>query len=226
MTPSDAPVSAARSPRRARLLLVAACAAGLSGLALLGGGTSPLLEATTPVANVTPVFVQAPVAVPPRVISLHATRTRVLPAKKKAPVLSPSASARLRWVRPSSAGIVSPYGPRWGRMHKGIDFGAGYGAPIRAAGDGVVIGAGYLSEESGYGKITVIRHANGFYSAYAHQSRMLVHAGSRVRAGELIGYVGSTGHSTGPHLHFEVRRAPHGGQVNPVPWLRKHGIRV
>jgi murein DD-endopeptidase MepM/ murein hydrolase activator NlpD len=115
---------------------------------------------------------------------------------------------------------------RWGRMHKGIDFGAGSGAPIRAIGDGVVIGAGYQGEESGYGQITLIRHSNGMVSAYAHQSGMLVHAGERVSAGELIGYVGSTGHVTGPHLHFEIRTEAHGGQVNPRSWLAQHGVFV
>jgi murein DD-endopeptidase MepM/ murein hydrolase activator NlpD len=127
-----------------------------------------------------------------------------------------------RWVRPSGAGVVSGYGMRWGRMHKGIDFGAHYGSPIRAIGDGVVVGAGYLGDEGGYGQITIIRHPGGLYSAYAHQSRMAVHAGEHVKAGEVIGYVGSTGHSTGPHLHFEIRHSAHGGQINPLKWLRAH----
>ncbi len=221
-----------RSPRRVRVLLLSSCAAGLSGLALLGG--SPAAAPATVTAQGTsssllsePVL-HAPVAVPPRVVALRATRSRALPAKKPAVkhVVHKQVVTRARWYRPSAAGIVSPYGMRDGRLHKGVDFGANYGAPIRAIGDGVVVGTGYQSGESGYGQITIIRHANGFYSAYAHQSSMVVHAGERVAAGELIGYVGSTGHSTGPHLHFEMRTEAHGGQVNPLPWLRSHGVDV
>jgi murein DD-endopeptidase MepM/ murein hydrolase activator NlpD len=151
------------------------------------------------------------------VLAHRASRSRtVVPAKKRVAA----------WVRPSSAGIVSPFGMRWGRLHKGVDFGAHYGAPIYAIGDGVVVGTGYQSGESGYGQITIIRHRNGYYSAYAHQSSYLVHVGEHVTAGEVIGHVGSTGNVTGPHLHFEIRTVEHGGQVNPVPWLRAHGVRV
>jgi murein DD-endopeptidase MepM/ murein hydrolase activator NlpD len=220
-----------RSPRRARILLLSSCAAGLSGLALLGGTAAPAPVADAAVASSIepsePVL-HAPVAAAPRVVALHATRSRLLPAKQPAArhVAHKKAVQVARWYRPSSAGIVSPYGMRWGRMHKGIDFGASYGAPIRAIGDGVVVGTGYQSGESGYGQITIIRHANGFYSAYAHQSSMVVHDGDQVTAGEVIGYVGSTGESTGAHLHFEIRTEAHGGQISPEPWLRAHGVDV
>jgi murein DD-endopeptidase MepM/ murein hydrolase activator NlpD len=130
------------------------------------------------------------------------------------------------WMAPNPGGVVSPYGMRWGKLHKGLDFGAGYGSPIVAAGQGVVVGSGYLSGESGYGMITIIQHSNGYYTAYAHQSRAFVSAGQHVKAGELIGLVGSTGHSTGPHLHFEVRTEEHGGQLDPRPWLRARGVDV
>jgi murein DD-endopeptidase MepM/ murein hydrolase activator NlpD len=113
---------------------------------------------------------------------------------------------------------------RWGRMHEGIDFGAHTGAPIHAVGDGVVIGAGYLPQEGGYGQIVLIRHKGGVVTAYAHMSKVLTHAGERVHAGDLIGRVGSTGHVTGPHLHFEVRLG--GTHVDPRRWLRRHGVYV
>lgn len=111
-------------------------------------------------------------------------------------------------------------------MHKGIDFAASYGDRLHAIGDGVVVGAGYHSEEGGYGQMTLIRHTDGIVSADAHQSRMVVHVGDHVRAGQLIGYVGATGHVTGPHLHFEIGTETHGGQVDPRAWFAAHGIHV
>jgi murein DD-endopeptidase MepM/ murein hydrolase activator NlpD len=89
-------------------------------------------------------------------------------------------------------------------MHTGVDWAAPYGTPIVSAGDGVVVSAGWVS---GYGYLTRIRHANGYESAYAHQTRFApnIEAGTVVHQGQVIGYVGSTGLSTGPHLHYEVR---------------------
>lgn len=95
-------------------------------------------------------------------------------------------------------------------MHKGIDFGAAAGTPIQAAGSGTVMIAGM---NKGYGNYVKLRHANGYATAYAHMSRMAVKPGQTVRQGQVIGYVGSTGLSTGPHLHYEVHINDH--QVNP-----------
>jgi murein DD-endopeptidase MepM/ murein hydrolase activator NlpD len=227
-----------RSPRAVRTLLLTTCAAGLTGLSLVGGVAStqatstPAPDSVLRAANVQP----SPILLEQRILAQRADRSRPVavtkvaaPVAKKVAVKKAAVKKRVvtrSWVRPSGAGIVSGYGPRWGSFHKGIDFGAQYGASIRAIGDGVVVGTGYQSGESGYGQITIIRHSNGFYSAYAHQSSMVVHEGDHVTAGEVIGYVGSTGHSTGPHLHFEIRTEPHGGQVNPATWLRAHGVSV
>jgi murein DD-endopeptidase MepM/ murein hydrolase activator NlpD len=124
---------------------------------------------------------------------------------------SPSA-AGFTW--PTSGQITSGFGPRWGRMHQGIDVAAPTGRPITAAKSGKVILAGW---SGGYGNLVVIDHGGGLSTAYAHQSRIAVKVGDPVTQGALIGFIGSTGHSTGPHLHFEVR--VNGAARDPLPYL-------
>ena len=125
---------------------------------------------------------------------------------------SPPSSSGLIW--PVAGPITSPYGMRWGSLHPGIDIGAGTGTPIRAAAGGRVIVSGY---SGGYGNLTVIDHGNGIATAYAHQSSLAAAAGQEVGQGQVVGYVGSTGFSTGPHLHFEVR--VNGTPVDPLGYL-------
>ena len=133
--------------------------------------------------------------------------------------LSGSRSPRgpVRFLRPVDAAIGDRFGaPRpGGRRHTGIDMLAGYGTPVGAGGRGVVTYAEYNS--GGYGNLVIVKHRLGFESWYAHLSRISVSPGDRVVGGSRLGYVGSTGNSTGPHLHFEVRR--YGTPVNPVPYL-------
>jgi peptidoglycan hydrolase-like protein with peptidoglycan-binding domain len=133
--------------------------------------------------------------------------------------LSGSGSPRgpVRFFRPVDAPISDRFGaPRpGGRRHTGIDLAAGYGTPVGAGGVGVVTYAEYNS--GGYGRLVIVKHRLGFESWYAHLSRISVSPGDRVSGGSRIGYVGSTGNSTGPHLHFEVRR--YGTPINPVPYL-------
>lgn len=122
------------------------------------------------------------------------------------------------WVWPSNGRITSPYGnrthPIYGtqRMHTGVDIGGGWGQEIVAANTGKVIAA-YCSA-GGYGCRIVIDHGGGMATLYAHQSSFAVAEGTVVNAGQVIGYVGSTGASTGPHLHFEIRR--HGVPEDPM----------
>jgi murein DD-endopeptidase MepM/ murein hydrolase activator NlpD len=99
-------------------------------------------------------------------------------------------------------------------LHEGIDIGAPYGSAVHAAASGTVI---YCGWESGYGNLTVIDHGNGLATAYGHQSSIEVSCGLHVNQGQEIGRVGSTGHSTGPHLHFEVR--VNGTAVDPMGYL-------
>lgn len=109
-------------------------------------------------------------------------------------------AAGLIW--PVRGPVTSGFGYRWGRMHAGIDIGAGTGVPIRAAKGGTVTYSGTMS---GYGNVVIISHGGGFTTLYAHQSRIASSDGQDVSQGQVIGYVGSTGRSTGPHLHFETR---------------------
>lgn len=120
--------------------------------------------------------------------------------------------AGLIW--PVRGPVTSGYGSRWGRMHEGIDIGAGTGTPIRAAKAGSVVFAGVMN---GYGNVIIVDHGGGFSTLYAHQSRLGASRGDDVSQGEVIGYVGSTGHSTGPHLHFETR--VNGSPRNPRDYL-------
>jgi murein DD-endopeptidase MepM/ murein hydrolase activator NlpD len=101
------------------------------------------------------------------------------------------------------------------KPHRGIDFGAGMGTPVVAADTGVVLFSGWYD---GYGKVVMIDHGADLVTMYCHLSSYAVSPGSRVNRGETLGGVGSTGFSTGPHLHFEVRR--NGTPVNPLGFLR------
>lgn len=119
--------------------------------------------------------------------------------------------------RPVNGGVSSGFGMRrhpilgYKRMHSGLDFKAGYGAPIFAASNGVIA---YAGRKGGYGNFVQVNHGSGIATGYAHMSRIAARAGQRVRQGQIIGYVGSTGLSTGPHLHYELYR--NGRAVNPM----------
>ena len=124
---------------------------------------------------------------------------------------TPSSSG-LVW--PVNGTVVSGFGWRWGRMHEGIDISASSGTPIWAAAAGTVIHAGWLG---GYGNLVVVDHGDGLATAYAHASAILVGVGQLVSQGETVSLVGSTGNSSGPHLHFEVR--VNGVAVDPLLYL-------
>ncbi|TML43211.1 MAG: hypothetical protein E6G19_12795 [Actinobacteria bacterium] len=127
------------------------------------------------------------------------------------PSTSPSSSG---FIWPVNGPVTSPFGVRWGRMHTGIDIGVRYGTPIHAAASGNVIYAGWMD---GYGNLVFIDHGSGLSTGYAHQSSIAVSNGQTVTQGQVIGYVGCTGHCFGPHLHFEVR--VNGAPVDPLGYL-------
>jgi murein DD-endopeptidase MepM/ murein hydrolase activator NlpD len=124
---------------------------------------------------------------------------------------TPSSSG---FIWPVNGPVVSPFGMRWGRLHAGIDIAAPSGTPIHAAASGRVVLAGWTG---GYGNYTCIDHGGGIATCYAHQSSIAVGSGQSVSQGQVIGYVGCTGHCFGPHLHFEVR--VNGTPVDPLGYL-------
>ncbi len=120
------------------------------------------------------------------------------------------------YIWPAKGVMTSGYGWRWGRLHKGIDIAAPIGTPIMAAGAGEVVSAGWNS--GGFGKLVKLKHPDGSLSLYAHNNRILVRKGQKVKQGQQIAEMGSTGFSTGPHLHFEIH-PPGKGAANPMAFL-------
>ncbi len=127
---------------------------------------------------------------------------------------TPATRSSSGYIWPVNGPVTSPFGMRWGRMHTGIDIGVPYGTPIHAAASGRVIYAGWMS---GYGNLVFLDHGGGVSTGYAHQSQLAVSLGQSVSQGQVIGYVGCTGHCFGPHLHFEVRI--NGNPVDPLGYL-------
>jgi murein DD-endopeptidase MepM/ murein hydrolase activator NlpD len=135
---------------------------------------------------------------------------RIQAAQGSYPATTPASG--LIW--PVNGPVTSGFGVRWGRMHTGIDIAVPAGTPVRASAAGVVVYAGWMS---GYGNLVAIDHGGGLATAYAHNSSLLVTVGQHVSQGDVISLSGSTGHSTGPHVHFEVR--VNGVPVDPLGYL-------
>ena len=128
---------------------------------------------------------------------------------------------KMAWPAPGYTRITSPYGYRihpilkTKKLHTGIDIGIPSGKSVVAAGDGTVIHSDWLG---GYGKVIMVHHGGGIVTLYAHNSSLVVKDGDKVKRGDTISKAGSTGMSTGPHLHFEVRK--NGEYVDPIPWVK------
>lgn len=119
------------------------------------------------------------------------------------------------FIKPTTGIITSPYGPRGSGFHSGIDIASSYGTSIKAADGGKVTFAGY---KGAYGYLVIINHGNGYETYYAHCSKLYVKSGQSVARGQLISAMGSTGNSTGNHLHFEIRK--YGNTRNPATYVR------
>jgi murein DD-endopeptidase MepM/ murein hydrolase activator NlpD len=145
-------------------------------------------------------------------VTIRSLRSRTSGSSGEAPALT----GPVRFLRPVPGPIGDPFGaPRNGYTHTGVDFPEPEGTSIAAAGVGTVIYAAYNG--GGYGNLVVIQHRLGYTSWYGHMSRITASVGEDVAGGTRIGYVGSTGDATGPHLHFEVRH--YDTPINPVPLL-------
>jgi murein DD-endopeptidase MepM/ murein hydrolase activator NlpD len=143
-----------------------------------------------------------------------------LPGLGREDAYLPGSQAMTGYIWPAKGEFTSPYGPRWGRMHRGIDVAAPTGTPVVASAPGVISEVGW--DGYGYGNYVEITHPDGAVTLYGHNDRVLVREGQVVAQGEQISEMGSTGRSTGPHLHFEIH--PTGrGAVNPMAYLDRQG---
>ncbi|MFF1408408.1 peptidoglycan DD-metalloendopeptidase family protein [Streptomyces sp. NPDC058289] len=146
----------------------------------------------------------------------------------KAPAKQQGGSTSTGFVAPVGGGTSTAYktaGSMWSSgYHTGVDFAASSGTTVKAVGAGTVVSAGWSGS---YGNEVVIRHADGKYSQYAHLSQLSVSSGQSVTGGQSIGLSGSTGNSTGPHLHFEIRTGPsYGSDIDPLAYLRSKGVSI
>jgi len=209
-------------------LLVVGAGAGLLGAAGLptASEASEVRAAAPPAMQALQVArVAAPLAGPLALTGRHdaaALQTRASRSRRTVQA-APVRPARVRpaYVRPVPGPVSSHFGRRWGRLHAGIDVAVPVGTPVRAVAAGRVVSHSY--DAGGYGHHVVVRHADGTTSLYAHLSSVRS-LGRRVVAGQVLGRSGNTGHSTGPHLHFEMRRGDR--PFDPEPWLARHGIDV
>lgn len=143
----------------------------------------------------------------------------IQPYTVKAETYEPSRSGHINMQKfslPAKGTLTSNFGQRWGKMHNGIDIGAPYGTIIHSAASGVVSFSGW---QQGYGYVIKIDHGSGIETVYAHCRKIYVKKSQKVKSGEQIGEVGSTGNSTGPHVHFEIR--VNGAAQNPLVYIKQ-----
>ncbi|MEU8521057.1 M23 family metallopeptidase [Streptomyces sp. NBC_01216] len=220
-----------------RITAAALAAAGLGASLVAGAGSAFAAEGKAAIASA-PAGVSAAVTaqaeaqakVAAQVKAAQAKAAAVKAAAKKAPVAAKKAPS---WVKPvSSYALTASFnqgGAMWAHKHSGQDFAVPVGTPVKAAAAGTVVKAGPYGGGDGpaYGNAIVVKHANGKYSQYAHLSKINVHIGQKVGAGQKIALSGNTGNSSGPHLHFEIRTTPnYGSALNPAAFLRSVGVSI
>ena len=151
-------------------------------------------------------------------------RQRAARAKKREAAARAEEERRnKRWVNAITDGRqTSGFGPRWGKTHDGLDVGASTGTPLYAMSQGTVVRSSF---DASFGNKVEIQYWDGSVSWYAHMNSRAVQAGQTVLPGEIVGWVGNTGNSTGPHLHIEIQTAPGVDQpLDPRPWLSQRGL--
>lgn len=183
------------------------------------GGQDPIPKGVTAEVPLSGRTMLAAASARNRVASIQASRAA---AARQVALIE---AARPKWILPIPKGkfvVSSCFEPRWGTFHYGVDMAAPQGTPFFAAGDGVVLEAGPMS---GFGNAIMIKHTDGTITVYGHEEKYLVQKGEKVKAGQLIGLVGSEGESTGYHLHFEIRvDSENGTKTDPMDWLQARGI--
>jgi murein DD-endopeptidase MepM/ murein hydrolase activator NlpD len=216
--------SSRTSPLRTR---AAVLAAGLGASVVLGAGVA--VAADTTAASSAASAVQAQAAAQAKAAKTAEVAAAKAAAKEKAAAKAKAKAAS--WVHPVRTYTLSAKfaqaGSHWQAKHSGQDFAVPSGTNVVAAHGGTVVKAGGNGAGDGpaYGNAIVIKHGNGTYSQYAHLSRIDVKVGQIVRTGQHIARSGNTGNSTGPHLHFEIRRtADYGSAIDPVAFLRAKGL--
>ncbi|MFK0118621.1 M23 family metallopeptidase [Streptomyces sp. NPDC090994] len=201
----------------------AVLAAGLGASVALGAGVAAAADTTAASSTAGAVQAQA---------EAQAKAAKTATAKK-AETKQAAAKKAASWVDPVKSYTLSAKfnqaGGMWSAKHSGQDFAVPSGTNVMAVHGGTVVKAGGNGAGDGpaYGNAIVIKHSNGTYSQYAHLSRIDVKVGQVVTTGQHIAASGSTGNSSGPHLHFEIRTTPnYGSAVDPVAFLRSHGVTV
>ncbi len=180
--------------------------------------TLPQQKTSNPATTTPPTYV----AIVKRTVLPQLTRLELPPLAAVDAYLPPvqpdTSTSTGQYISPANGVLTSGFGRRWGRMHRGIDIAAPVGTPVLASAPGVVVASGWNS--GGYGNLVEIEHPGGGLTLYAHNSRLLARKGQQVGQGQQIAEMGSTGRSTGPHLHFEVH-LPGKGAVNPLFYLAR-----
>ncbi|MFF2775329.1 M23 family metallopeptidase [Streptomyces sp. NPDC058052] len=229
-----------------RVTAVALATAGLGASLVAGAGSAFAAESkAAPLAGTAAAAIEAQAETQAKVAAqVKAAQAKTAQAKaakaaqvkaaaKKAAAKPAAAKKAKGWVKPVAAyTLTASYnqgGAMWAHKHSGQDFAVPVGTTVKAAGAGTVVKAGPNGGGDGpaYGNAIVVKHANGTYSQYAHLSKIQVHVGQKVAAGQKIALSGNTGNSSGPHLHFEIRTTPnYGSAVNPAAFLRTHGVSI
>ncbi|MFD5770879.1 M23 family metallopeptidase [Streptomyces sp. NPDC127049] len=219
-----------------RVTAVALATAGLGASLVAGAGSAFAAESkAAPLAGTAAAAVEAQAETQAKVAAqVKAVKAAQVKAAAKKAAAKPVAAKKAKaWVKPVTSYTLSASynqgGAMWAHKHSGQDFAVPVGTPVKAAGAGTVVKAGPNGGGDGpaYGNAIVVKHANGTYSQYAHLSKIQVHVGQKVGAGQKIALSGNTGNSSGPHLHFEIRTTPnYGSAVNPAAFLRTHGVSI